>query len=183
MGERYEYEPEQIQSRGETRIICRELDDNDLTTIADRIGRTFTDQREVEASFKQYRKWAEPRIRRALDPDYESDADDEAELSVDEAVALQVDLDLRRVEKTASVAKLKAYRNRLKLAHAMRREYRAVEVDAVADPERLTIIYVVAATGEVVDQRGMTEAERQQALFTDDDMPTSNGAGAPATVQ
>lgn len=172
---------ENILSRGETRILRRELTENDISTREAALERTFTDQREIQAEFTAFRKWAEPRIRRAFDPNYENaKLDGEAELTIEEAFALQNELDRRRVGKTTRVAQLKAERAALIAAIASEVEYRVVEVDAIANYDTLTVAFVVPDTGEVVDQRGMTEAERQQTLGADF-IPASSGA--PATVQ
>lgn len=172
---------ENILSRGETRVLRRTLDDNELATRTAALERTYADQREIEAEFTSFRKFAEPRIRRAYDPEYENKGlDDEESLTIEEAHALDSELTRRRVYKATSIARLKAERSKIIASIASGAEYRIVKVDAVADYDKLTVKFVVADTGEVVDERGMTEAERQQTLG-DDFIPTSNGA--PATVQ
>jgi hypothetical protein len=163
----------------ETRIVRRELDEDEIEKLEAKLGRTYETQRQEQANFTSFRKWAEPRARRALDPDYESkEGQGEATLSIADARALMRELELRRAMKSARITAIKAERKLLLDQIAEAFEHRVVECDLIADPEKFHVNAVDPETGEVIDSRAMTGAERQMML-PGDELP----GGAPSALQ
>lgn len=163
----------------ETRIVKRDLDEEETEKLEARIGRTYEQARREQTAFTSFRKWAEPRARRALDPDYESpEGEGEAPLSYVEARALIDEIGHRRALKASRITAIKAERRLMLDQIANGYEYRVVECDLVADLEKLHVNIVDPETSEAIDTRAMTAQERQLAL-PGDELP----GGAPAAIQ
>lgn len=165
----------------EYRVVKRELAEEDIEDCKRRMAKAHERKREVEAEFTGFRKWAAPRIRRAVDPDYEppSTLEGEPVLSVAEAHGLRVELLRRGRHKGAAVAAIRADLEAAEHAAATGVEYRRVECELVAHEDRLEIAYVDVETGEVVDTRAMTASERQMVL-PDVESKKKNGRGRKA---
>lgn len=149
----------------EERIVRRDLDDDEVAERVRTIRKLHTQKREAEAAFTAFRKFAAPRIRKTFDPDYDAkdlDAVDDLELA--EAHGLRHQLVLKRKLKTAQVAALRAEMEHLEATAALGAEFLRVDVELLADVDKLEVIYVNPATGEEVDRRAMTPDERQEAL-------------------
>lgn len=166
----------------ERKVVRRTLDDDDKGAKRAIVGRSYESQRELEDDFTAFDKWASPRVRRVLDPGYENDKlKGEAEMSLEQARALDDEVRARRKLKGAAVAQLKAER-RLALDAAVNGyEYVVADCDMVADDEALEIAFVDRKTGLEVDRRAMTDGERQTSL-AGVGANADSGKGAPATA-
>lgn len=172
----------------EFRVVKRELLDTEVEDRKRKLAALHERKRAVEAEFTSFRKWAVPRIRRAIDPDYAAPKDLEGErvLSIAEAHGLRIELQRRGRHKGATIGAIKADMEALEHGAATGVEYRRTECELVADVEALTVKYVDVETGEVVDERGMTADERQTVLpGTEPEKPNGKSrkkAGAPDAV-
>lgn len=169
---------------GRDRYVARKvLDEDERQRRRGLVGRSYETQREVEEAFVAFDKYAAPRIRRAMDPGYENDElAGEVELDLEEARALNDDLAARRKLKGAAVSQLKAQR-RVDLDAAVNGyEYAVVEVELVADDDKLEVAFVDCRTGEEVDRRAMTDSERQLSLAGTSSNDTPSNKRAPATA-
>jgi hypothetical protein len=165
----------------EMRIVRRNLDDEAIEELRGKMRRTYAAQRQEQSSFTGFRKWAEPRARAALDPDYENDSiEGERLLDEVEARALHDEVEHRRKLKSSRVNAVKAERRLLMDAIANGYEHRIVECECRANVDALSVQIVDPATGDVVDERPMTGPERQMSM-PGDELP-SNGAQAPDAV-
>lgn len=160
----------------EQRIVRRDLDDEDVEVMRGKMRRTYAAQREAQSAFTGFAKWAEPRVRAALDPDYKNDAvEDEEPLDEGAARALHDEIEHRRRLKSSTVNAIKAERRLLMDAIANGYEHRVIECERRANVERLQVEVIDPTTSEVIDCRAMTAAERQMALPTE-------SSGAPDAV-
>lgn len=174
----------------ETRVVRRELSEDEIEKLETQRRAGYLDERAAKSTFRAFRDFAKPRVEAAFEPPIDVDPEDEdldesGTLSIDDerfmesARALNDDLEHRRKVTAAKVALIKAERRLLLDAIANRYRYEVVEVDVEIDTERPTEVRIVdSSTGEVIDTRASTDAERQMA-FDEDELP----AGAPAAVQ
>jgi len=151
----------------ERRLVKRALSDEERKEHERKARKTYDDQKEAQELYQAFAKYAEPRIRRTLDPSY-SGGDEESkgapEITFEQARDLQAQLNFRRSLKGATVGKLKADRQVHLDAAALGYVYELRLVDLVADLDRLTVKFIDSESGEVVDERGMTTDERQMHL-------------------
>ena len=131
--------------------------------------KTYEDQKRAQNEFKAFASWAEPQIRRTLDPTY-SRSDEGKPLAFEEARALQNELERRRKHKAARVAKLRADRLYHLNASADGFLYEVHDCRIVLDASGTQAKYVDIHTLEVVHHRKATAAERQMSL-PDDEIP------------
>lgn len=150
----------------EYRVVKRELTDEQVEERKRAIASAHERKRTIEAEFSAFRRWAAPRIRKAVDPDYAAPKELEGApvLSIAEAHGLRIELQRRGRHKGATIGAIKADIEAHEHAAATRCEFRRVECELVADPDKVEVIYVDVETGEAVDRRGMTADERQMAL-------------------
>lgn len=156
--------------RREDRWVRRDLDDTDIARLEVERKRARDDRAEAKETVRAFAAWAKPKIEAAFDR-HETDDEGQPALSIGEARALNDELDLRKRIAAGRIAQMKANERRLLDAIANGYEYRRVECEVLADPDKPEVIFVDAATGEEIDRRAMTEAERQQALPGTDGAP------------
>lgn len=130
------------------------------------VAESFAKQREAEADFDSFAKWAEPRARRSLDPQYTPPEEIESApiVSHEEALALLDEVEFRRKQKGARVAVIKAQRAAALRAEVAGYRYQRLECDVVTDDDRPEVRYVSVESGAEVDRRAMTPGERQTHL-------------------
>jgi len=166
-------------------VVKRDLTEEDRTRREALVGRSYDTQREVEEGFQAFSTYAAPRVRRAFDPSYEAKGlEGEGVLTLAQARGMNDDLSARRMLRAATVTQIKLQR-RLDLdASVNGYEYVVADVELVANDDTLEVSYVDERTGEELDRRAMTEAERQLALAgTAAPAPKSKGSNrAPATT-
>lgn len=163
------------------KVVKRALDEEAVARKSALVATSYDTQRELEEGFQAFAKYAQPRVRRTLDPSYEAEElAGEAKLTIEQARAMNDDLEARRKLRGAAVAQIKAQR-RLDLDAAVNGyEYSVADVELVANDDKLEVAYVDERTGEELDRRAMTDAERQLALAGTD--TPSNSKRAPATT-
>src|SRR5574341_345442 len=163
----------------ETRVVRRELGEEEIYQLETQRRAGYLDERAAKSTFRAFKEFARPRVDAAFEPPIgvepeDEDLDESGTLSLDDerfmesARALNDDLEHRRKVTAAKVALIKAERRLL-----------LDEIDVEIDTERPTEVRIVdSSTGEVIDTRASTDAERQMA-FDEAELP----AGAPAAVQ
>jgi hypothetical protein len=164
----------------EMRIARVAMTDADADEMKKRRKGLMAKKRELESGFTAFRKWATPRIRRSEDPEFNAaELEGEAPLDDVETRALAEELEHRRAEKTAAIAKIKAGLKLIRHALANGYQHRVVECERRVNVDRLTVEIVDPSTNAVVDERGMTDSERQMTL-PGDELPGANGANGHA---
>lgn len=156
--------------RREDRWVRRDLDETSTAVLEVEMRRARADIEEAKAELKLFADWAEPKVKAALDGK-DTDAEGAPAVSLEEARALNDALATRKRIAAGRIAQLKANERRLLDAIANGYEYRRVECEVLADPDKPEVIFVDIQTGEEIDRRAMTDEERQQALPGADGAP------------
>lgn len=150
----------------EFRVVKRELSDEERDDRKHRLERAHDRKREIEGEFNAFKRWAEPRIKRATDPSYKApkELEDEPPLSIEEAYGLRVELIHRRGLKVSSVQAVKSEIALLEHTAAVGVEYARIECELVKSATGLEIIYQSHETGQEVYRRAARSVERQEQI-------------------